>query len=220
MINENNYLTNIPQNTEEYGFCKVLNVRHEVIHWKHIFTEIFVRNTIDIYKYLLYLNMDLYQYIFYYTNQLRKIHHFTRLYTNNINDIVKSERSSFFKLIDLLKGNNNTIILDFDGVCTNTFFKNNLYKLCIERCNVIICTANPNVTNDWFIKNNLTIPHKIHSCRGKKSKIKRLIELNKKYDYCFYIDNEQEYLEYAWIFGLKTFIYKNNKITHFTMKTQ
>ena len=187
MVNENNYLTNIPQNIEEYGFCKVLNVRHEVIHWKHIFTEIFVRNTIDIYKYLLYLNMDLYQYIFYYTNQLRKIHHFTRLYTNNIND---------------------------------TFFKNNLYKLCIERCNVIICTANPNVTNDWFIKNNLTIPHKIHSCRGKKSKIKRLIELNKKYDYCFYIDNEQEYLEYAWIFGLKTFIYKNNKIIHFTMKTQ
>ena len=151
---------------------------------------------------------------------MRKIHHFTRLYTNNINDIVKSERSSFFKLIDLLKGNNNTIILDFDGVCTNTFFKNNLYKLCIERCRVIICTANPNVTNDWFIKNNLTIPYKIHSCKGKKAKIKRLIELNKKYDYCFYIDNEQEYLEYAWIFGLKTFIYKNNKIIHFTMKTQ
>ena len=47
-----------------------------------------------------------------------------------------------------------------------------------------------------------------------------LFELNKKYDYCFYIDNEQEYLEYAWIFGLKTFIYKNNKIIHFTMKTQ
>jgi hypothetical protein len=68
------------------------------------------------------------------------------------------------------------------------------------------------VTNDWFIKNNLTIPYKIHSCKGKKAKIKRLIELNKKYDYCFYIDNEQEYLEYAWIFGLKTFIYKNNNM--------
>ena len=37
------YLTDIPQDVEKYGFCKTLAVRREVIHIKHIFTEVFVR---------------------------------------------------------------------------------------------------------------------------------------------------------------------------------
>ena len=46
------YLTDIPQYVEKYGFCKTLAVRREVIHIKHIFTELFVRKTIDIQKFL------------------------------------------------------------------------------------------------------------------------------------------------------------------------
>lgn len=45
---ENNYLTDIPQEYEEKGFAKVLLVRHEIIHLKHILTEIFVRKTINV----------------------------------------------------------------------------------------------------------------------------------------------------------------------------
>lgn len=37
---------NIPQDVDQYGFCKTLLVRREVIHIKHIMTEIFTRNSI------------------------------------------------------------------------------------------------------------------------------------------------------------------------------
>lgn len=214
------YLTNIPQEIEEFGFCKVLNVRYEIIHWKHIFTELFVRKTINLDEILSKLDISMSQYLEYYTNQLRKIHYFTREYRKNLDSIVKDERNSFFKLIELTNGHKNTIILDFDGVCTNNHFKKNLYELCVQRCNVIICTANPTVTFEWFDKQNISKPNKIYACKGKIAKIKRLIELNKQFDYCFYVDNEPEYLQYTWIFGLKTFLYQNKKIKYFSLKSK
>ena len=42
-MTEDAYLTNIPQAIEKFGFCKVLAVRREVIHVKHILTDMFVR---------------------------------------------------------------------------------------------------------------------------------------------------------------------------------
>lgn len=216
---ENNYLTDIPQEYEEKGFAKVLLVRHEIIHLKHILTEIFVRKTIDIEKYLNYLEWSIFNYMEYITNRMRKIHHFNRSYKNNLNDIVKQERDRFFPTVELYKGLNNIIVLDFDGVVTSKSFRN-LYELCITRENTVICTANPTVTNDWFIKNKLSIPKEIHACKGKKAKIKRLIELSKKHDYVFYIDNESEYLDYAWLFGIQTYKYENKKIIYYTLNTK
>ena len=55
---------------------------------------------------------------------------------------------------------------------------------------------------------------------GKVKKIKRLIELQKKYDYVFYVDNEIEYLEYAWLFGLQTYHWNGNEIKYFSMKSK
>lgn len=56
--------------------------------------------------------------------------------------------------------------------------------------------------------------------KGKVKKINRLLHLHKKYDYIFYVDNEKEYLEYAWIFGIKTFHFINGKIVNFSMNTK
>lgn len=46
-ILEESYLTNIPEDVSKYGINKVLLVRHEIIHIKHILTEIFVRKSIN-----------------------------------------------------------------------------------------------------------------------------------------------------------------------------
>lgn len=213
------YLTNIPQEIEELGFCKVLAVRKEVIHIKHVFTEIFVNKTIDIVSYLDDIDWSLFQYLEYMTNRLRKIHHFSREYRNDINQIVKTKEDGFFPTLDLYNGLNNLIILDFDGVVTDKQFKY-LYDLCLERNRTVISSANPTITESWFNKRWYDLPNEIYSNKGKIKKIKNIIELTKRYDYVFFVDNEEEYLKYAWLFGIKTFLYSKGKIKYFTMKTK
>jgi hypothetical protein len=211
------YLTDIPESAADYGLCKTLTVRREIIHIKHILTEIFVRKTINL-GYISNLGMDLYQYMEYMSNRIRHVHKFSRRYKAPINEIVKKDRDKFFPTIELYKGLNVCIVLDFDGVVTKGKF-HYLYKLCCERSKVHICSANPNVTEDWFVKRDLPLPYKIHSMKGKYKKIKRLLEIQKMHDYVFYVDNESIYLEYAWIFGLQTYIW-TNKIKYFTLKTK
>lgn len=218
-MNENSYLTNMPDFLSEYGICKVLAVRREIIHIKHIFTELFVRKTIDLQQYLGYLDMSLFEYMEIMTNRIRNVHHFSRNYTNSCNDIVKYDRDRFFPVIELLKGLDVVVVLDFDGVVTSKSF-NNLYNFCIERSRVEICSANPTISEEYFKKNNLPLPAKINAMKGKLKKIKKLIEIQKKHDYVFYVDNETEYLDFAWIFGLQTFHWINNKILYYSLKSK
>lgn len=218
-MSEGNYLTNIPDNVNTFGFCKTLAVRREVIHIKHIFTEVFTRKTIDIEKYLNKLNITLFEYMEIMTNRIRKVHYFSRLYDQNCNDIVKKDRDRFFPTMELLQGLSILIVLDFDGVTTANKFKE-LYELCCERENVQICTANPTVNNEWFDNHKMTRPNNINAMKGKVKKIKRLIELQKKYDYVFYVDNEIEYLEYAWLFGLQTYHWNGTEIKYFSLKSK
>lgn len=210
------YLTNIPQEIEEYGFSKVLAVRYNTIHIKHILTEIFVRKTINIEEYLNIIDMDLFQYMEYMTNRIRRIYNFSRNYKNSLNDIVKHSRKQFFPTLELYNGLKNCIVLDFDGVVTSSKFYD-LYKLCLQRSNTFICSANPTISEDWFTKRNLDLPEKIYSMKGKIKKIKQLLEIGKKYDHVFYVDDEEKYLEIAWVFGLLTYKYKNGKISNFSL---
>ncbi len=186
---EDSYLTNIPSSANNFGVSKVLAVRSEIIHIKHILTEIFVRRSIDIEKYLETLKLSLFDYMEIMTNRMRLVHKFSRSYTVHCpDDIVKSERNKFFPTIKLLNGLDVAIVLDFDGVTTDKSF-GELYEKCIDTANVHICSANPTITEDWFDKRGLTKPFKIHSMKGKVKKIKRLIELQKKHDYLFFVDN-------------------------------
>ena len=187
---------------------KTLLVRKEVIHIKHIFTEIFVRKTIVLDN----LNMSLFDYMEIMTNRLRRIHCFNRDFDHEVKDF-----DNFFPTVESLKMLNNVIVLDFDGVVTKKNFRE-LYKLCIKRSKTIVCSANPSVKKEWFIKNDLPIPE-IYAMKGKAKKIKRLIEIQKKHDYVFYVDDEEEYLRYAWIFGIRTYLY-NGKIKYFTLNTK
>lgn len=219
MNNQNKYLTDIPDMVSDYGFCKTLMVRREIIHIKHIFTEIFVRKTINIDFWLERVGMNLFDYMEVMTNIMRKIHRYSREYKNDCNRIVKEDNDRFFPSIELSKGLNNIIVLDFDGVVTENSFKE-LYELCCQRGIVHICSANPTITEEWFVKRGLTLPDKINSLKGKIRKMKMLIEYQKTYDNVFYIDNEEEYLKFAWIFGINTYHWDNNKIKYFTLSTK
>ena len=110
-------------------------------------------------------------------------------------------------------------MLDFDGVVTKNKFRD-LYNLCIKRGNVHICSANPLITPDWFVSKGLEIPKNIHSMKGKKAKIKRLVELSRRFDVLLYVDNETEYLDVAWVLGINTYHYQNGKINFYTKNTR
>lgn len=169
-MNENLYLTDMPQEIDKYGLCKTLAVRAEVIHIKHIMTEVFVRKTIDI-SVLSELGYDVMKYMEFLTNRIRHVHYFKRDYKANVNDIVKNSRDRFFPTIELLSGMNNVIVLDFDGVVTSKRFKL-LYDLCIDRAKTVVCSANPTITESWFSRRSYQIPSEIFSNKGKNLKLK------------------------------------------------
>jgi hypothetical protein len=219
MLDHNNYLTGMPQEIEKYGLCKTLAVRNEMIHTKHILTEIFIRKTIDIEEILSLVDMDLFSYMEYMTNRIRRIYKLSRDYVKDVNLIVKSDRDHFFPTFNLLEGFDRKFVLDFDGTVTANNFQP-LYKLCCERGRTEICSANPTIVGSWFTNKSLPLPDKINSMKGKKKKLKRLLEIQKASDFVFFVDNEKEYLDFAWVFGIKTFHWTNNEIKYYTLKSR
>lgn len=215
------YLKDIPYSAKEFGLCKILAVRQESIHLKHIFTEIFIHKSIDIESMLSNLEMTIFDYMELMTEKFRRIYHLNREFECEFEELLKQGKShNLFEVLKTYSGLNNRVVLDFDGVVTDYYFQKEFIRR-LEK--VVICSANPNVKRDYFEKRNLSV-ESIFSCRGKFKKIQKLIELSKLYDNVFYIDNEVEYLEYAWIFGIKTYLYnpekKNEaKIRYFTRKT-
>ena len=220
-MQEHNYLKNIPNSAQEYGLAKVLLVRSELIHLKHIFTELFCRKSVPLDKMLDKIGISLMDYMEIMTHRMRRITKLNRMFqVEDINSFTKDDNHFFSTLEILQRQLNCCVVLDFDGVITKANFRQ-LYELIIERANkVVICSANPAVKNDWFNDYKLSIPNRIIACKGKVKKIVQLIELSKRYDFCLYIDNEAEYLDYAWIFGIKTYHYRNGKICYYTRKTK
>lgn len=222
MISEHNYLKDIPNSTQEYGFSKVLLVRSELIHLKHIFTELFCRKTVPLESMLDKLEMTVVDYMEFMTHRFRRITKFSRQFeVDDINNINKIRRNNFFSFLQLVSKLNTATVLDFDGVITKRYFQGCLYPLCFERSNkLIVCSANPLVNGGWFYENNLHLPNRIYPRKGKIKKIRQLMQICQQYDFTFFVDNESEYLDYAWIFGIQTFIYQNGKIVYYTRKTK
>lgn len=216
------YLKDIPVSAKEYGLCKILAVRQESIHLKHIFTEIFIRKSIPIEVMLSNLEMTIFDYMEIMTEKFRRIYHLNREFECDFDEVLKQGKSNnLFEVLDTFEGLSNLVVLDFDGVVTDYYFQ----QVFLPRFKqVVICSANPNIKRSYFEERNLTQVNGIFSCRGKFKKIAKLIELSKSHDNVFYIDNEEEYLNYAWIFGIKTYLYdsekkKEAKIRYFTKKT-
>lgn len=100
------YLQDIPEETSNYGFQKVLLVRREIIHLKHIKKEVFQTKSVDIRKYLKLLKMSLFDYIEHLSQRERLIFHINRDYKlQNINYVVSlgESYSQCLKLYSNLK---------------------------------------------------------------------------------------------------------------------
>lgn len=207
------YLKDIPQEAETWGVCKTLLCRRETIHIKHLMTEIFVKKSINLDT----LGIDVYNYMAFLTIRLRKIYKFDRTYNWDIDKIINFDRQRFFPSIESLRQLQTKIILDFDGVCTDKRF-HELYSLCIERCPTVICSANPTITTSYWHKRELPSPRKIFSNRGKKKKINKLIDLIAQNDFVFYVDDEIEYLDIAYVYGAITYHWDGKTIRYYTLQ--
>lgn len=108
-VSKCNYLQNIP-NDPSWGLCKVLLVRREMIHLKHIKKEIFIRRSVNIHKILETVGISLFEYIQYISNRENIIFKFNRDYClDDVNSVTKlSNTFGSYKL--LYKSLENVII--------------------------------------------------------------------------------------------------------------
>lgn len=205
---DGNYLTDFPDGLEKYGFDKILLVRWESIHIKHILTEVLVRRTVNV-DYIQYMFGSVEAYAEYITNRLRTVFKLSRKTTHKAKDILSLRKDNLFDLIELYRGVKCRVLVDFDGTITTKKFQAFLPYLA-KKTHYEVLTANPMVTQDWFVKKGLPLPAKIWSMKGKKKKVTMLKELCQRSDMCLFIDNEPEYLNYGWLLGAKTFLWKKD----------
>lgn len=217
---DNNYLTGMPSKVfNRHGISKTLLTRKETIYMKHVFKNLFVYNDENqLNEKLGMMNMNLFQYMQFTTNKMRGTYKITRDFViDPIDDVVKTERDSFFKFFELYEQLRPIVVLDFDKTITNKKF-HSLYMWLSERnCRIYVNSANPQkqVIEKYFENYNLPKPNQIFSNKGKRKKITSLknIALQNQRKPIFYIDDEVDYLD----FGVMLFMYcyeyrKNGKI--------
>lgn len=224
LLTKTEYLTNMPTDIlNEYGLTKTLLTRRETIYLKHVLKNIFIYGDEEYLKSK--LNMlqfkSMFQYFGFVTNKLRAIYKIPREYqVDNADNVVKLKRESFFKMLELYKDLKPIIIVDFDKTLTNPKF-HTLYNYIIDDYSVIINSANPmqDVIESYLDKHNLPRPRKIFANKGKQKKITKLknIVLTNQDKIFFYIDDEEEYLEYGCLLFMYCYKYtKDGKIYNYT----
>jgi len=219
------YLTDLPTDLLcEYGLQKTLFTRRDTIYMKHIFKNIFeYGDEYDLDKKLKVLQFpSLFKYMNFITHKLRGIYKYERFFeVENADDIVKEDRGSFCKVLELYKPLHPIVILDFDRTITNRKF-HSLYKWLLEyKFKVIINSANPNTEeiNRYMVKHDLDLPYRIYSNKGKQKKITKLksIATSHSKNPIFYIDDEIEYLDYGVLLCMYCYNYrKDGKIKSYT----
>jgi len=208
------YLTGLPTELlNDQGLTKTLLTRRETIYLKHILKNIFIYgNENELKNKLDMLQMpSLFEYIGFITNKLRAVYKYPREYTvDDADELVKQRRESFFKTLELYEPLKPIVILDFDRTVTNEKF-HSLYRYLIDGYKVIINSANPQmeVIIQYLDKHNLTQPNVIYANKGKQKKIVRLknIAVTNMQKPIFYIDDEQEYLEYGMLLAMYCYQY-------------
>lgn len=224
LLTKTEYLTNMPTDIlNEYGLTKTLLTRRETIYFKHVLKNIFIYGNEEYLKSKLNILQfkSIFQYFGFVTNKLRAIYKMPREYRiDNADDIVKQKRRNFFKTLELYRNLNPIIIVDFDKTITNTKF-HSLYNYIIDDYYVIINSVNPiqDVIENYLDKYELPKPRKIFANKGKQKKITKLKEivLTNQDRIIFYIDDEEEYLEYRCLLFMYCYKYtKDGKIYNYT----
>lgn len=215
---ENKYLTGMPTDIlNEHGLSKTLLTRRETIFMKHVMKNVFVySNEDELNSKLEMLNFkSLFDYMGFITNKLRGVYKLPREYkVDDVNKIVKQDKGSFCRTLEVYKGANPIVILDFDKTITNKKF-HVLYDWLIDNgFKLIINSANPSEETivNYLNKHNLALPNKIYANKGKKHKMSKLKDIAFKNinKVIFYIDDEMEYLNYASLLFIHTYLYTNS----------
>ena len=97
-----NYLTDLPEYLNQHGLSKVLLVRSETIHLKHILTVLQQSLAID----------DLHTFMSEFTYQFRKLYNISRDYDYPIHSILDCHRNKFDEMYDMLRFFNPIIYID------------------------------------------------------------------------------------------------------------
>ncbi len=98
-----NYLKEIPEELVEKGLSKVLFVRREVIHLKHILKILLDGDSYDLSS---FINI-------YYKN-LQKLHKITRSYNVPISKILSTKKDKFYDYLNLFEGLSPIVYVDKD----------------------------------------------------------------------------------------------------------
>ena len=221
----NNYLTNMPTDViNTYGLAKTLLTRRETIYLKHVFKNVFMYGTEEelIPKLEMMQFKSLFQYMTFITDKLRSIYKYPREFqVKDADKFVKQRRTAFIEMLEMYKGLNPVIILDFDRTITNKKF-HSLYNYIIDDYRVIINSANPSLETieGYLQKYGLKKPHKICANKGKKKKIVNLkrLALENISKPIFYIDDEIEYLDYGCLLFMYCYQYtKSGRIKNHTI---
>lgn len=164
-----NYLTNIPDIVKDYGLCKVLLVRKEAIHFKHIRTVLFINH----YK----IEFNLSKFLEYFTQLERSLYNIDRNYSRDPNEIVSTPKDKFNEYFELCP-DTKKLYLDKN---LSYHFKNNMRNLYpfLEEVDV------------------------------------KMLQIENNEVFKFIISNED--LSIFWIYGWKTYNYKNKRIKNFSL---
>lgn len=217
-----NYLMNMStEMLNEHGLSKTLLTRRETIYLKHILKNLFVYGSEESLNNQLKMMQfkSLFKYMEYITNRIRGIYKLPRSFmVDDVNEFVRRRRNEFIKILDTYKQLNPLIILDFDNTITNPKFHSLYHYLMENDFKVIINSANPNeeVLRNYLIKHNLKFPKLIYGNKGKQKKIVKLkdIVLRDTDKIIFYIDDEQEYLDYGCMLGMYCYLYTRDGKLH------
>jgi hypothetical protein len=225
-MSETNYLLNMPTDiVNQYGLAKTLLTRRETIYLKHILKNLFIYGSEEeLNKKINDLQFkSLFDYMSFITNKLRSIYKLPRSYkTENADALVKEKRDDLIGMLKIYKQLNPIIILDFDQTITNANFHKFYQYLSKDEYKIIINSANPqeDVIRNYLVKYKLNLPNIIYSNKGKQKKIVKLkdIVLKNRYKTIFYIDDEEEYLDYGCLLGMYCYRFdKQGKLHNYTI---
>lgn len=218
------YLTDLPTDIiNDTGMQKTLFTRRETIYLKHIMKNVFEYGTEDELNEKLKMMQfkSQFKYMQFLTHKLRGIYKITRNFkTESADAIVKTDRESVCRVLELYKPIKPLIIIDFDRTITNQKF-HNLYRWIADDFEIVINSGNPD--KDGIIKYlekwNLRIPKEIYANKGKQKKIVNLKVLSQFHLYSpiFYFDDETEYLDYGVMLDMYCYHYtKDGECNNYT----
>lgn len=103
------YLTNLPEGLQNKGLCKVLLVRRESIHLKHILTVLFDKG-----EWINYFagSFDLSYFMESHTKTMRDLYNISREYQYEIAKILSFKKDKFYEYLHLLEQLKPIIYLD------------------------------------------------------------------------------------------------------------